>query len=366
MYLSFSTCNQVVAELISLRPMQKKWLLCVADQHGDSVPPLIVACSKAGLDVWGGLFPGLIYGTARIDCGIIAIPLPAGSQVVTATLTASEVCWASPPPPQVDDGESSLIMLVDCHAPGISGLLEDVFDRYGAQIHCIGAGAGYHDLRIAPTIFTSAGMASNTALIAVLPKRTSIQVRHGWKRINGPFVASATHMNRIVEINWEPAGSFYRNQVIKENPEYVDKPIFPDLNASYPLCIGREGSEDIIRDPMFITEEDEICLLSDISENSVMYLVHGTKQSLIEAARQAVEDAGMPQDVDCCLLIDCYSRALMMGESFPDELLAVKGALEKFTDVVPQGVLALGEIASNGHQSLEFFNKTFVLALSHR
>lgn len=365
MHLLFDTCNQVVAELISLQTKQTKWVLFVADQHGDSIPSLLAHCAEAGLDVCGGLFPGLIYGTARLNCGIVAIPLPDGSQVVLAALTASEVRWATSPPRLIDVTQFTLVMLVDAQAPGISGLMEDVYDRYGARTHCVGAGAGYQDLRTAPVIFTSAGMASDTVLMAVVPKRTSVQVRHGWKRVNGPFVASRTCTNRIAELNWEPAGSFYRSQVVKENPAYLDKPIFPDLNVSYPLCIAREGSEDVIRDPMAITENDEIALLSSVSENSVMYLVHGTKESLIEAARQAVEDAGAPPDVDLCFIIDCYSRALMMGDSFPEELVAVADALGKFTDIVPQGVLALGEISSNGHQSLEFFNKTFVLTLAH-
>jgi hypothetical protein len=116
---------------------------------------------------------------------------------------------------------------------------------------------------------------------------------------------------------------------------------------------------------MYITDADEVVVLSDVSENSVMYLAHGDKDSLIEAARQAVEDCGAPAGVERCFISDCYSRVLMLGEDFGSELDTVRRALEGFTDAQPEGVQALGEVAANGRQKLEFFNKTIVVGLLH-
>jgi hypothetical protein len=244
--------------------------------------------------------------------------------------------------------------------------MEDLFDRYGSLINHFGAGTGYHDLRPVPTLFTENGMLREAALIVLIPRRTTMSVRHGWTRVAGPFVASRTHGNVIQELNWEPAGTFYRQVVINQSSDYADRPIFPDTSAMFPLCIAKEGAEDVIRDPIGLTDADEILVLSDVAENSVMYLAHGDQQSLIAAARQVVQDCGTPNDLEHCFVSDCYSRALMLGDAFAQELQTVHSELRRFSSVTPEGVLALGEVARARGQFLELYNKTIVVALTHR
>lgn len=367
MYLTHHDAEQTAAQLAAASGPEKRWLLCLADCHGDDLPALLAACEGQGLEVCGGLFPGLIEGGAGRDRGIIALPLPAGSQVALATLGPEGVAWVAPPPgpgPITDNPRYPCsLLLVDCLAPNIEGLMDEVYDRYGSRMHHVGAGAGYHDLRAAPVIFTGQGLHPHAALMIALPRRLALGVRHGWKRVAGPFVVSRSSGNVIQELNWEPAGEFYRDQVGRQNPALRDKPVFPDLNSTYPLCIAKEGSEDIMRDPMYINEADAVVTLSDVTENSVMYLAHGTRDSLIEAARQAVEDCGAAANADFCFVSDCYSRVLMLGDALSRELDTARAALQ--ADVPLEGVQALGEIAANGRQKLEFFNKTFVIGLLH-
>lgn len=366
MYLPFTSCEQAIADLRAAAATDVLWLLCLADSHGDDLPDLLAAFRTQGMKVCGGLFPGLIHGAATKDTGMIAIPLPASSQVALAHLAPGSVAWQTPPAKVEENGKVSAIILVDCLAPHISGLLEDIYDRYGHRVSYVGAGTGYRDLRPAPTLFTEQGSQRHAALLITTRERATVRVRHGWKRVRGPFVASRTQGNIIREFNWESAGSFYRREVVALNPDYAAHPVFPDLSTLYPLCIGKEGGEDVIRDPIRVTDGEELVVLSDVMENSVMYLAHGNRVSLIEAARQAVEDCGKPQDVARCFVSDCYSRTQMLGEAFPKELETVCRAVARFTDAVPEGVLAMGEIAANGEQILEFYNKTFVVALTHR
>lgn len=366
MYLPFTSPDQI-AERLRGDPAAHAdtlWLLCLADRHAESVNALLNACRAQGLRVAGGLFPGLIYGDASLDQGLIAQALPAASQVSVAELSPEGVRWRSAPP-ALPSGPASTLILTDCLAPGIAGLLEDIYDCYGNHLRHVGAGAGYHDLRPAPSVFTEAGLIPHGGLLILTPSRATVQVRHGWRRVRGPFVASRTRGNVIQELNWEPAGAFYRAQVAELAPELRDRPVFPDLNSTYPLCLGREGGEDVMRDPMGINAAGAVEVLSDVSENAVMYLAHGNRDSLVAAARQAVEECGSPDDVIACFISDCYSRALMLGDEFPRELAAVQQALAGFTSLPAEGVLALGEIAANGRRNLEFYNKTFVVALAH-
>jgi hypothetical protein len=64
-----------------------------------------------------------------------------------------------------------------------------------------------------------------------------------------------------------------------------------------------------------------------------------------------------------CFVADCYSRVLMLGDGLAQELEAARSALPAGVEL--EGVQALGEIAANGRQRLEFFNKTFVVGLLH-
>lgn len=368
MYLPFTSVSEVVAVLQATpeAARQPLWLLCLADCHGDSVPALLAALRDAGMRACGGIFPGLIVAGERRDCGLIARPLPAQSQAAIADLDPAGVEWRQPLPPPPESGAACSLILVDCLAPGIAGLLEAIYDRYGHRFPYVGAGAGYHDLRSAPSVFTEAGLIARGGLLVQTTWRATVQVRHGWRRVSGPFIATRTRGNVIQEFNWEPAGSFYRTQVEALAPALAGRPVFPDLGAHYPLSIGKEGGEDVMRDPMMVNSDDELVVLSDVPENAVMYLAHGDQESLIGAAQQAVEACGTPDDVDACFIADCFSRALMLGEDFPRELAGISGALARFTEVPAEGVLALGEIAANGRHSLEFFNKTMVLALGHR
>jgi len=363
MYLTYRGAAQAAAELAASSGASRRWLLCVADRHEGDIAELLAACAQHGLDVCGGLFPGLIAEGKGCSSGIVALPLPADSCVALALLDGNGVEWIEPPPEPGESRYASSILLVDCLSPNIEGLIDQIFDRYGGRIHHIGAGAGYHDLRAAPAIFSRDGLHAHAALMIALPRRLSLGVRHGWHRIAGPFVVSRSRGNVIQELGWEPAGSFFRDQVAVQNPALRDKPVFPDLNSVYPLCIAKAGGEDVIRDPMYITDADEVVVLSDVAENSVMYLAHGDRDSLITAARQAVEDCGAPEGVEQCFVSDCYSRALMLGDDFNRELDTARLALS--ADVPLEGVQALGEIASNGRQKLEFFNKTIVVGLLH-
>ena len=285
MYLSFGGGDHVAAALAEADPATTHWLLLVADRHAAALDALLVACRGAGLTVCGGLFPGLIHGKRALDSGLIALPLPPGSATAKAVLAPDGPRWTT----DVPEGQAPQpcsIILFDNQAPHVDRLLEDIYDRYGNRMHHIGAGAGYHDLRAEPAIFDSDGLLADAALMIALPLPVTLGVRHGWRRIAGPFVASRTCGNRIGELNWEPAGPFFRQQVAAQAPDLADQPLFPDINAKYPLGVAKEGSEDIIRDPIRITDDGEVVVLSDVAENALMYLASGDRDSLLEAARR--------------------------------------------------------------------------------
>ncbi len=365
MYLPFTSAQGLVDDLYAAQTDDTLWLICISDRHADELAPFFEAARKQGLRFCGGVFPGLIDGAQRRDEGVIAIPLHCQAQLITATLDRGGATWITPPPALPTGKPASALLFMDSHSPGVMGFMEAIYDQYGTTIHYAGAGAGYRDLRQAPSIFSENGFIKHGGLLILLPQASTVNVRHGWKRVAGPFIATRTSGKIIQELNWEAAGTFYRREIEALAPELKNKPVFPDLASRFPLSIGKQAAEDVVRDPFEINEADEIVFFTDVPENSAIYISEGNKETLIDAAQQAVAECNPTEAIATCFISDCYSRALMLGDELEIELDRVNKALKRFTDTPAQGALVMGEICGNGRTNLEFYNKTFVIALIH-
>jgi len=335
----------------------------VADAHADQLPALLEGARQRGIRLHGGIFPGLIESTRRRDQGVIAMPLPAGTEIIPATLQKDGIQWHRALPERQPGHVGSALIFLDCLSPNVFRFLEEIFDHYSTTISYAGAGCGFHDLRQALSLFSDNRLIRHGGLVILLPQSGTANVKHGWSRTGGPYIATRVDGNVIKELNWEPAGTFYRNEIAKLAPELRDKPVFPFLNSTFPLSIGKQSTEDVVRDPIDINDQDEIIVLSELTENSAMYLVKGDKTSMIEAARQATEACRTDSAVAHCFISDCFSRALMLKDDLQQELSGVEEVLRQYTDTRAEGVLALGEVCGNENSTLSFYNKTFVISL---
>ena len=72
------------------------------------------------------------------------------------------------------------------------------------------------------------------------------------------------------------------------------------------------------------------------------------------------------QEVESCLVMDCYSRAAFLGDRFNEELKVINTSVASaLPGLKTEGVLALGEIASDGNRLPDMHNKTMAAALFH-
>ena len=361
MHIPFRSVSDVLDLLADKESESSAWLLFVAERHAAQLPDLMTEAQARHITICGAIFPGLISDAQRVDEGVIAIALPSGSRCTTATVALDQTRWHTPIPALPED--SSALILVDCQARGISGFLSQIYNEYGNRINYVGAGTGFSDLRAQPSIFTDSGFVDSGAFLITFPSPSVSRVRHGWNRVAGPFIATRTDGSVIQELNWESAGTFYLQQVAELSPGLEDKPIFPTLNSLFPLSIGRPFAEDVMRDPIEINAADEIVTLSDVPENSMIYIETGDNASLIDGACQAVSECAGATDVSVCFVSDCYSRALKLGDSLNQELQEAGDILKSITEAPMEGVLALGEVCGNERSTLEFYNKTFVISL---
>ncbi|MGC9455931.1 MAG: FIST signal transduction protein [Halothiobacillaceae bacterium] len=365
MYIAPLSTEELLSRLKDAsEPAQHGWMLWVAEGSVECLPKFLDGCRNAGLKVCGGVFPGVIDKHRVRREGLVAHPLPAGSTVTVADVRFGQVFWSKPLPP-ADHRPATAMILVDCQASGITALLEQTFDHFGNRVGYIGAGSGYTDLARRPSIFTDQGLLEGAGLLIHIPRQLSTGVRHGWQRLDGPFVASDTRGNLIRELDWRPAAEVYREAVLRHAPELAGKPLFPHQVAAFPLVIAKEGEEDIVRDPVIQTRAGELQVLSDVPQHSLMFLAQADRARLIAASLESAEAVATTRNGALGWVIECYSRTINLGPDIEHELGAVHAVLTRKAGVPVTGVLALGEISSDGRHPPEFYNKTFVSAVLH-
>jgi hypothetical protein len=198
-------------------------------------------------------------------------------------------------------------------------------------------------------------------VLAVLDVPSSIGVSHGWTYVSGPYKVTESTRNVIRTLNWQPAFDVYRSVIDPMIEQPLSQENFFDFAKRHPLGIARVNAENIVRDPILVGDDGSLICVGEVLEESHIDILHGDPESLINAARQASTLSrqsfhGASEDT-LTFVVDCISRVLFLGDEFENELQAISGGGAMI------GALTLGEIANNGQDYLEFYNKTVVVGL---
>ncbi|WP_415889483.1 FIST signal transduction protein [Neptuniibacter sp. SY11_33] len=361
MYIRFNDISELVSVIggETLKD-QEHWLIFLADKHQDDLDHLVEQLNLIGCRFFGAVFPGLIHGKRMLYEGALAIKVNCLSPPVVLPMPSEEERISDLPSyNDIPEEGATCLTLVDCLSPQIDNLLNQLYNRYSKRCSYFGAGAGNHDLKADACIFGPWGTQLDAALVAIIDQTSRSVAKHGWVRHSGPFVASRTTGNVLHELDWEDAETAYRNSLPSKLQRTPAERFYKDVTPRYPFAVEHPGAEDVVRDPIALCGNNDVMFLSDIPQGALMYLVEGTPEHLIEAAREAVEET-MSTNTSGVLVCDCLSRTVALDSQFPTELRTVYEQVNKInpgTDV--SGILALGEIASNGERPVNFYNKTF-------
>ena len=363
MFLGDTNYTDIVNNIISVVDNEVAHIL-IAEKTDIDIEELIDALNLAGVTFWGGVFPKIIFKNNQYDKGIIVLKVEniLGIHLVhnldTKNITIPNI--------QIDSSKNcTIITHVDGLSSNISHYLSELFNKFGSDINYIGGGAGSLSLNQSHCIFNTDGFFQDTAILVAIQKKISIGVNHGWKKINGPLIATKTNQNIIQEINWDSAFDIYKNIVETDSKQTLTSKNFFTISKSYPFGLVKAYDEPIVRDPILLNEHNEIICSGEVPENSVINILKGNNKALVNAAEKAAIDC---LDVDftpqISFIVDCISRDIFLGDSFSNELNKVVKIIEnKYPQIKIYGVLSLGEISSYDHGYLEFFNKTIVVSL---
>lgn len=369
MYISEPTTSEIVSSIEKLSPGEKDIvLILLAEMNMPDMEYLISELNIRKINFIGGIFPSLIHGNEIYDAGVIVNLLPAAGNPVLVTDLSKNTGnirnqLSSLKPPE----KGTAFILVDGLSNSISFFLSALFQQLGLSVKYFGAGAGSVSFLQKPCVFCPEGIYMDAGMIVFIDMDSELGVRHGWKRIMGPLVTTRSEGNIIKELNWSNPFDVYRRAVELDSGMSFDEKPFFEISKGYPFGIYSEGSEDIVRDPVQVNDKGELVCVGEVPENVVLNILKGEKTALIASAGQATRDCFSGScHVRSCLIIDCISRVLFLGDDFKEELMSISEEISRSNlSIVQEGALTIGEIASREKGILEFFNKTIVVGAFH-
>ncbi|MEZ5069499.1 MAG: FIST N-terminal domain-containing protein [Bacteroidales bacterium] len=338
-------------------------LVLACDGDGYEPGNLDPILTNRKIPVYGGVFPALIHQDKKLETGIILVGLEfAPAPVLIEELSTSGIDLEGK---MMEVSSSllssrSLLVFVDGFSRRISKLIDGLFTIYGLEFNYIGGGAGSLSLQQKPCIITPRGLLKDCAILLGLPMVSGIGVQHGWTPIAGPFRVSAAKGNVVQELDHKPAFEVYKLYVEKHSGQTLTPENFFSIAKAYPFGITKIGAEKIVRDPIAVGEDDSLICVGEVERGAFLDLLHGQKERLISAAGLAAQKAKKnlgDSPGEFVVFIDCISRVLYLEEDFDRELEEV--SLQN--DLPLFGALTIGEIANNGKDYLEFYNKTSVI-----
>lgn len=331
---------------------------CHACDHFDRV------LQEADKPVFGGIFPGILWNGRQYDQGAVLLGLTCPVQVaVLEDLNASSHDLTNSLQLQFDDDAGSrqtLFTFIDGVSSHIGTLISALFNQFGLEINYIGGGCGSLSFCDGPCVITPKGILSQAAVLVLADCHSGVGVAHGWEPVSGAYKVTESNGNRIISLDWLPAMQVYRGIVEEHAGEALGDENFLSLVKAYPFGIAKLTHEMVVRDPVRCEGNTLVCV-GEVRRGAYVHIMHGQPDSLIRAARLARDKArqsfgeAVPEAM---VFVNCISRSLFLGADFADEISCVADP------AIPMvGALTLGEIANNGQEFLELFNKTSVVGL---
>jgi hypothetical protein len=339
-------------------------LACEANEYvSDEINAII---RELEIPIFGGIFPSIIYKKVAYNKGSILVGIKNEINIhLLVNIDNENNNFEKKLSENIENSSNkkTLFVFVDAFSSRITELIESLFNVFGLGYNYLGGGAGsLANMTSTPCIFTPKGLLTQAAIIVAIDIDSSIGVKHGWEKIGNPMRVTSSHNQTIKTLDWANAFDVYKEAILAHSGEKIIKDNFFDIAKTYPFGIIKIESEYIIRDPFEVTEKGELNCFGNVPENSFVYIMHGERQNLIDAAKEAKLVAKMDTEVatsyNTVIFIDCITRSIFLGNKFENELEAVYDPNYHLI-----GMLSIGEIANNGKYFLEFYNKTSVIGL---
>jgi len=154
-----------------------------------------------------------------------------------------------------------------------------------------------------------------TALVVEIPVAMHCAAEHGWEILSGPLLVTESSGARVKTINYQPAFEIYRSLVEGITECRFAGGNFFEVSKNFPLGILGINGDILVRDPIQ-SPNDELFCVGSVPVNSMIYILQGNSDRLINAAESAGRMAskgsskGGIESMGLAIVFDCVSRVL--------------------------------------------------------
>ena len=329
-------------------------------EAGPGIP--LIGCSTAGeiatdgpgdqsvvVTAIGG--PGFHVST-RASAGASADLRGAGAEVAQAAR-------------DVDGCEHRVLMLL---SDGLAGdqqeIVRGAYGVVGAAVPLVGGCAG-DDLKMTRTFQLHDGEVLCNAVVGAAigsDAPLGIGVRHGWRRVGEPMVATRSAGNRVHLLDERPALDVYLDRLDAPPEARVDPAAFTRFALTHPLGLARRRGEEHVR---FVGDADfedrSLGLIAEVPQGGLAWFMEGDDASVLAATHGAcagaLEQLGGRPPLGM-IAFDCIARRGVLGDSGITSEVARVAASAAGAPVA--GFYTYGEIARTRGVS-GFHNQTLVV-----
>jgi hypothetical protein len=249
-----------------------------------------------------------------------------------------------------------------------SDLLRGIQEIFGTGFPIIGGSAG-DDFAFSQTFQFHSDRAITDSVVGALFGGNiviGVGTRHGWKPLGKPRVVTSARSNMVIAIDQQPAARLYESYFGSEARNLLGDRL-DRLTALYPLGIATDSEEGyLIRSALRLLPDGSLLCNAEVSPGSEVRLMMATRETVIEAARiaaQQAKDRLRGAKAFCAIVLASASRQQFLGRRASDELQAVRDVLGAETPTV--GFYTYGEQSpmamDRGQGTAHFHNESIVI-----
>ena len=335
-------------------------LLAGIDDAAPGVP--MIGCSTAGEIATAG----------PRDHSVVVLTLGGdGFTIATTVATDASACLREAGATvaraacQVSHCEHRVLMLL---SDGLAGdqqeMVRGAYGVVGADVPLVGGCAG-DDLQMTKTFQLHDGRVLTNAVVGAAigsDAPLGIGVRHGWRRVGEPMVATRSAGNRVFQLDDQPALDVYLDRLDAPTQARTDAAAFTRFALTHPLGLARRRGEEHVR---FVGDADfaerSLGLIAEVPQGGLAWFMEGDDESVLAATDGACADAlahlaGRPPLG--MFAFDCIARRGVLGDTGIAAEVARIAASASGAPVA--GFYTYGEIARTSGVS-GFHNQTLVV-----